>query len=123
MRVVYKNIEVDIDENMTVYDAFTDAIKEQENVIACLINNEVKSLNYVLKENDEVEFIDKSSRDGARIYTRGLLFVMSMAFKKLYPDIKLTVNYQLKSSMICELQDMKMTREMLNNVRKKCRKL
>ena len=59
----------------------------------------------ILKENDEVELLDTTDRDGARIYTRGLLFIMSMAFKKLYPEELLNINYQLKSSMLCELQN------------------
>ena len=81
MKVIYKNIEVDVNENSTVYESFKDAIKEKGNILACYVNNEVKSLNYKLKENDEIDLIDLASRDGGRIYTRGLLFIMAMAFK------------------------------------------
>ena len=93
MRVIYKNIEVNIEENSKVIDAFKEKIEEENaNIIACKVNNEVKNLNYKLKENDEIELLDTTDRDGGRIYTRGLLFIMSMAFKKLYPQIKLNIN-------------------------------
>ena len=118
MKVSYKNIEVEIkDENLTVIDAFKEAIEEKENVIACMVNNEVKPLDYVLKQNDEVELLNTSSRDGARIYTRGLLFIMGMAFNELYPEIKLTVNFQLSSSMFCKIEKDTITEEMIENVK------
>ena len=103
MKIIYKNIEVETEENTTILDLFKETIEEKQNIIACMVNNEVKPLNYILKENDEVELLDTSSRDGARIYTRGLLFIMAMAFNELYPQIQLTVNYQLSSSMFCEI--------------------
>ena len=56
MKVTYKNIEIEIEnENATVIEAFKEAIEEKENIIACMVNNEVKPLNYVLK--DKVKFI------------------------------------------------------------------
>lgn len=120
MKVVYKNIEVEIEnKNVTIIEAFKEEINEKENVIAGMINNEVKPLNYVLKENDNVELLDTSTRDGARIYTRGLLFIMAKAFKELYPQIKLTVNFQLSSSMFCEVENEIVTSEMIENVKAK----
>ena len=118
MKVSYKNIEVEIkDENLTVIDAFREAIEEKENVIACMVNNEVKPLDYVLKQNDEVELLNTSSRDGARIYTRGLLFIMGKAFNELYPEVKLTVNFQLSSSMFCKIEKDTINEEMIENVK------
>ena len=74
MNIIYKNMAVDVPEGTTVYENFIEVINSEENIIACIVNNEVKSLDYVLKENDEVELMNTSARDGARIYTRGLLF-------------------------------------------------
>ena len=118
MKIIYKNIEVETEENTTVLEVFKETIEEKKNIIACMVNNEVKPLNYTLKENDEVELLDTTSRDGARIYTRGLLFIMAMAFHKLYPEILLTVNYQLSSSMFCEIENNTVTKEMIEEVRK-----
>lgn len=124
MKVIYKNIEVDVEENSKVIDAFKEKIEEENsNIIACKVNNEVKNLNYVLSKNDEIELLDTTDRDGGRIYTRGLLFIMSMAFKELYPQIKLNVNYQLKSSMLCELEKIEPTEEMLQNVKNKMQEI
>ncbi len=123
MKIIYKNMEVDINENDKVIDTFKEKIEENNNIIACMVNNEVKNLNYELQNNDKVELLDITDRDGARIYTRGLLFIMSMAFKQLYPEILLTVNYQLKSSMICELKNTTPTEEMIENVQKRMQEI
>ena len=123
MKIIYKNIEVEANEAASVVEFFKEKIEEDKNIIACIINNEVKPLNYILKENDEVELLDTSSRDGARIYTRGLLYIMSMAFKELYPNSRLTVNYQLSSSMFCEIENEVVTKDMIENVRKKMQEI
>ncbi len=123
MKIIYKNMEIHVNENDRVIEAFKEKIEENNNIIACMVNNEVKNLNYKLQKGDNVELLQTTDRDGARIYTRGLLFIMSMAFKELYPEILLTVNYQLKSSMICELKNIEPTKEMIENVRKKMQEI
>ena len=123
MKIIYKDIEVETGNDTTVLEVFKEKIEENKNIIACNINNEVKPLNYKLKENDEVELLDTTTRDGARIYTRGLLFIMAMAFHELYPEIVLTVNYQLSSSMFCEIENGKVTNEMIENIRNKMQEI
>ena len=124
MKIIYKNIEVETNENATVNEVFKELIEEKDsNIIACKINNEVKSLNYELKENDEVELLNTTDRDGARIYTRGLLFIMAKAFRELYPEEMLTINYQLSSSMLCELYKKEPTEEMLQNVKRRMQEI
>ena len=123
MKIIYKNIEVETEENTTILDLFKETIEEKQNIIACMVNNEVKPLNYILKEKDEIELLDTSSRDGARIYTRGLLYIMAKAFDELYPQIQLTVNYQLSSSMFCEIENAIITEEMMQNVKNKMQEI
>lgn len=123
MKIIYKNIEVETEENTTILELFKETLEEKENIIAGMVNNEVKPLNYKLKEKDEVELLDTTTRDGARIYTRGLLFVMAMAFHELYPGIQLTVNYQLSSSMFCEIEHAVITEEMMKNVKEKMQEI
>ena len=119
MKIIYKNIEITANENDRVIDVFKEKIYENKNIIACMINNEVKNLNYQLQEGDTVKLLDTTTRDGSRVYTRGLLFIMAMAFKQLYPDVLLTVNYQLKNSMICELEKLEPSEEMIESIRKR----
>ncbi len=123
MKIIYKNIEVETEKDTTVLEVFKETLEEKNNILACMVNHEVKPLNYKLKEGDEVELLDTTTRDGARIYTRGLLFIMAMAFHELYPQIQLTVNYQLSSSMFCEIEQDSITEEMITAIKNKMQEI
>lgn len=112
---------------MKVLEAYeqeiNEAKKEGREIIACKCNNEVRSLNYDLKEKDKIELLDTSSKDGHRIYIRGILYIMAKALNELYPEALLTVNYQLASAMFCEIENMPITEEMISNIRAKMQEI
>ena len=112
------------EENKTVVEIFEKEIQENsKRIIACNCNNEIKSLNYVPKENDKITFVDIQSRDGRRTYIRGILYVMSMAFHECYPEALLSINYQLNNAMYCEVDNMEVTQEMIDTVEQKMKEL
>ena len=111
-------------ENKTVAEIFEKEIKENsKRIIACNCNNEIKSLNYVPKENDKITFVYIQSRDGRRTYIRGILYVMSMAFHECYPQALLSINYQLNNAMYCEVDNMEVTQEMIDTVEQKMKEI
>ena len=85
--------------------------------LACKYKNEVKSLNFDVESLDDVTPIDITSRDGRRVYQRGILYIMAMAFNRVYPKALLTVNCQLSNSIYCDVENMKVTNEMISNIR------
>lgn len=95
------------------------AKKEGRNIIACMCNYEVKSLNCEITENDKIDLLDTTTRDGRRVYIRGILYVMAKALNELYPDAQLSVNYQLSNAMFCQIDNMEIKSEMLENIRNK----
>lgn len=112
------------EENKTVAEIFEKEIQENsKRIIACNCNNEIKSLNYVPKENDKITFVDIQSRDGRRTYIRGILYVMSMAFHECYPQALLSINYQLTNAMYCEVDNMEVTQEMIDTVEQKMKEI
>ena len=106
---------------MKVIEKYEKEIKESKDkerrIIACTCNNEVKSLNYDIKEQAEIKLLDTSSKDGHRIYIRGILYIMAKALNEMYPAALLSVNYQLSSAMFCKIDNMEITDEMINNIR------
>lgn len=123
MNIKLDNENINIEDNKSIIELFGDKLKGNNHIIACDINNEIKTLNYIPKENDNVSFVDVTSRDGRRTYIRGLLFIMSMAFNECYPEAFLSVNYQLTNAMYCEVDNLKVTREMIENVSKKMKEI
>lgn len=113
--------------NMKVLEKYEKEINEAKNkerkIIACKCNNEVKSLNYDIKENDVIELLDTSSKDGHRIYIRGILYIMAKALNELYPRALLSVNYQLSNAMFCEIDNIPITEAMISNIRERMQEI
>ena len=121
MKVQYKDKEIEIEKPERVIDV----LKEEctSNIIACICNNEIKSLNHEIKMDSKIELLDISNADGMRIYIRGLLYIMSKAFEELYPKAEVGVEYQLSNSMFCTIKNMDITDELLEEVHKKMKEI
>ncbi len=120
MKLTYKEKEIEIQKNSLIKDVLKNEIKEAElPIIAAKINNHVVSLNYEINEDSQIELLDIRDNDGMRIYIRGLLYIMGKAFKEVYPETNLIVNYQLHNAMYCDCNNMEITEEMLKNVTKR----
>ena len=118
MKIQYKEKIFDVQENTKIKDVLKDEIVAN-NSIAARFNNEVKSLNYKLKEDGKISLIDLSDKDGIRVYRKGLLFVIGKAVEELYPNAKMMVNYQLSNSLLCEFENMEVTDEMIEKINQK----
>jgi len=117
MKIKYENKEFEVEEGTKVHELLKNEIKNAKTeVIACMCNNEVRSLNLELKEDSKLELIDLNSKDGMMIYIRGIMYIMAKALNELYPEALLTVNYQLSNAMFCELDNMKVTDEMIAKI-------
>lgn len=121
MKVQYKDKEIEIEKPERVIDI----LKEEctSNTIACICNNEIKSLNHEIKMDSKIELLDISNADGMRIYIRGLLYIMSKAFEELYPKAEVGVEYQLSNSMFCTIKNMDITDELLEEVHNKMQEI
>lgn len=120
MQIKYKDIIIDVKKGTKVNELLNKYIKEDElRPIACRFNNEVKRLDMPIETDGEIELIDITNKDGMRVYRRGLIFIVCMAFKELFPEAKLSIEYQLYHSMFCTVKNVEITEEVLNKVKNK----
>ena len=91
---------------------------KEKRILACKYKNDVVPLDTEVESLDEVVPIDITTRDGRRVYQRGILYVMGMAFNRVYPKALLTVNCQLSNSIYCSVENMKITNEMIDAIKK-----
>ena len=99
------------------------AKEEGRTIIACMCNNEVKSLNFEIKDTDKIRLLDTSTKDGHRIYIRGILYVMAKALEESYPLAKLSVNYQLADAMFCKIENMEITDEIIQKIKSRMQEI
>lgn len=126
MKLIYQGKEVGITnkELDTAIELFGENIAvSPDKIIACRCNNEIRPLDYKFEEGDNVELIDLRDSDGMKVYIRGVLYIMAMAFHELYPDALLVINYQLYNAMFCEIDNQEITEEMISNVKKKMQEI
>lgn len=126
MKIIYNDHEVGLTKTITkvIEILGEDSIKTSPNhVIACKCNNSVKPLDYEIKDGDTVELIDLNMDDGIRVYIRGALFIMGLAFNELYPDLDIFVDFQLSNAMFCEIKNTEVTDEIINNVKKRMKEI
>lgn len=124
MKLICNGKEFNINEGETIGEVLKEEIEKQQNtIITCNFNNEIKSLNYKPTISGNVELIDYGTTEGKRVYVRGIMYIMAMAINELYPDSHLTINYQLDNSMFCTFEKLEITDEFINNVKRKMREI
>lgn len=120
IKVKCNNKEFEVQKGKKVIDFLREDLNANniDSVLACNIDNEVKSLDYAMLEDSTISLIDYTFSDGSRIYVRGLTFILTKALEELYPDIRITVNYSLGHSVYCETVDgTPLSNEIVENVK------
>ena len=124
MKIIYNSKEREIQEKITVCEAFKEEIEKSEiPIIGARVNNEYQRLYYELKQDGEVQLVNIATEGGMKVYRRTLIYIMAKAFDKIYKEAKIRVNYQLSNSMFCSIDNMEVTDEILENVEKEMRNI
>jgi len=74
-------------------------------ILAAKVNNRIVELFRTPDRSGELDFIDLTDPDGLRIYQRGLVFLASLAVRKLNPDWRLKVLHSLGKGIYCEIYE------------------
>ena len=76
-----------------------------EPVLAALVDNKLKSLDYKIINPHNVRFIDYGHPDGRRTYIRSLCFVLQKVVREMFPEKVLVIDYSLPSGLYCEIRE------------------
>ncbi|MDR2519489.1 MAG: nucleoside kinase [Eubacteriaceae bacterium] len=74
-------------------------------ICGALVDNVIKSLEYVLKEGQHVRLIDISEEAGYRIYESTLLLILEYAAHALFPSRQIEICYSLGGGIFCRFAD------------------
>ena len=76
-------------------------------VLAALVDNKLKSLDYKVINPHNVRFVGYEHPDGRRAYIRSLCFVLQKVVREMFPDKVLVIDYSLPSGLYCEIRELK----------------
>lgn len=82
-----------------------DSLGQDTPVLAALVDNKLKSLDYKVINPHNVRFIGYGHPDGRRTYIRSLCFVLQKVVHDMYPDKVLVIDYSLPSGLYCEIRE------------------
>ncbi|MHB8106918.1 MAG: uridine kinase family protein [Candidatus Cryosericum sp.] len=86
-------------------------------IMAARVNNDIRELFKTLKQDATVCFIDMTMEDGARIYQRGLVFILYAAARDLFPDRRLRVLHSLGLGLFCDFRETRVTDDEVVQIR------
>ncbi|MDE6715429.1 MAG: nucleoside kinase [Muribaculaceae bacterium] len=81
------------------------SIKEELPIspICARVNNKNEGLAYVIYGPKQVEFLDRYSSSGTRVYVRSLCMVLYKAVVNLYPHVRLRMQHSVSKGYFCTL--------------------
>ncbi len=124
MKIQYNNEEYIVEKPIKVQELLKEEIqKSKYKVVGCIFNNEYQNLAYEIQTSGNLELIDTFSKEGMKIYSRTLIYIMGKAFEKLYPDKKVTAEYRLGNAMFCTCDGLEITEEFIKKITKEIQKI
>ena len=82
-------------------------VSEGTPVLAALVDNKLKALDYKIINPHNICFIGYDHPDGRRTYIRSLCFVLQKVVREMFPDKVLVIDYSLPSGLYCEIREAK----------------
>ena len=78
-----------------------------DHILAALVDNKLKALDYKIINPHNIRFIGYSHPDGRRTYIRSLCFVLQKVVRDMFPDKVLVIDYSLPSGLYCEIRELR----------------
>lgn len=75
----------------------------QTPIVAAKVDNVLKDLQSEVTEYESIEFVDRTTEDGFKVYQRSVVFLMIVAVRELFVDAELTVEHSISGGLYCEL--------------------
>lgn len=72
-------------------------------ILGAILDNELKDLGYITKNDCSLQFIDSKTSYGSRFYARSLTFLLIIAAKELFEPCRVTIEHSLSKGIYCEI--------------------
>ena len=100
-----------------------DAIKmvedDTDDILAVVVNNEVKFQEFELKRDSQIGFVKIDSDDGYRVYSKSLKFVLYMALTELYGNKKVDFLSTINRNQYFVVNDLELTEDVIAKLKEK----
>ena len=104
INVIVNNQNIQVKEGTRVIDLLPE--EDKTKYVVCKLGTQVKELNRKLSDKDEgktISFLGLENIEAGKAYEASLRFIFSMAFFRLYPDVKIRFSYNASRSVFCQV--------------------
>lgn len=85
--------------------------------ICALVNNKNEGLHYPVYSPKSVQYMDRESSYGRRVYVRSLCMMLYCAIRRIMPGVELKIEHTLSRGLFCRLKDTEITPELLTRIK------
>lgn len=103
MKIIINNIEKNVEKPVRIIDLFDNS---DYKYMAATVNNRLRELDYIIKDDAEVKLLDLNDSAVCRIYQSTLRYVIIMACKNIFPKAKIVFNYSVSRSIFASVSNL-----------------
>lgn len=85
---------------------------------SCKINNKLRDLYYPIADNTTVKFLELNDEDSIKMYEASLRYVLAMAVKRVFPNMRVSFDYYISRSLSCQMNNGLFTLQQFELVKK-----
>ncbi len=124
MIIKLKDVVLEKNDSITVYDAAAEAGLIDRSVIAAKVNGEVVALTYILSEDAEVQLLTFADSEGEKVFRHTAAHILAQAVKRLYPETKLTIGPAIEGGFYYDFDsEISFTPEVLSALESEMKKI
>jgi len=122
MKIIIGDEVREFDKSVRVLDLIDDPNKKY---MVAKVNNRLRELSYKFDSDAVVEFLELDHSEAMHVYETSLRYLISMAFKKVYPTYSIKFKYSLSRSVFCYITNVENVNieEILISIEKEMRHL
>lgn len=94
--------KLEVEDGSTLIDIIRN-LKVNRKFLCAKVGNEIKHLNYKVKNNDKIMLLDYKDKDGLRVYIRTLSFIFIKACRDIFDEPRVSIEHSLSKGLYVEV--------------------
>ena len=123
LNIVYKDNPYELEATCTSLDLIKKYHLPVKNPVATVINGYLTRLSHPIRVDSVIEFIERGTPEGERIYESSVIFLFVVAFTKKFPQLKVFIQHSIDLGVYAEVKDRPMKDKEVKSVLSLMRKI
>ncbi len=116
INITYGEKEYEVDLNSTPFDFIKKYNIETNQPVASVLNGHVTRMNKKIKANCVLNFIERNTYQGQKIYESTAVFMFLVAFYKTFPDLNVFIQHSIQQGIFAEVAERELSAEEIKKI-------